>query len=133
MIIFLIVIVLLVLSIVGAVLIDCDFHECLFQVLIFAIGFLAVVAIVMCAIIMFANINYKGYILSMNAEKEAIEYQLDNQTYLNDNNVGANEVFSQAGKFNEKVLSGTYSHSNSWTSWFHSPAYQYIEPIDLKK
>lgn len=67
MIIFLIVIVLLVLSIVGAVLIDCDFHEYLFQVLSFAIVFLAVVAIVMCTIIMFANINYKGYILSMNA------------------------------------------------------------------
>lgn len=73
--------------------------------------------------------NTDAKVLELEAEKEAIVYQLNNQTYLNDNNLGTVELFKQASEFNQKVVGGQKRSNNPWTSWLVSPAFNYVEPI----
>lgn len=76
-----------------------------------------------------SHINVEAKVLELEAEKEAIVYQLENETYLNDNNLGTIELFKQASEFNQKVIGGAKKADNLWTNWLYSPAYKEVEPI----
>lgn len=75
------------------------------------------------------NIEYEKAM----AEREVIEYQLENQTFVNDNFVGASELFTQVGEFNGKVKSHQMYHNSIWTSWFYSGIWDKIELIDISQ
>lgn len=75
------------------------------------------------------NINYEKAM----AEREVIEYQLENQTFVNDNFVGTNELFTQIGEFNSKVKSCQMYHNSIWTNWFYSGIWDKIELIDISQ
>ena len=75
------------------------------------------------------NIQYEKTM----AEREVIEYQLENQTFVNDNFVGTNELFTQIGEFNGEVKAKQMYHNNPWTSWFYSGAWDKIELIDISQ
>lgn len=75
------------------------------------------------------NITYEKVM----AEREVIEYQLENQTFVNDNFVGTNELFTQIGEFNGKVKSCQMYHNSIWTNWFYSDIWDKIELIDISQ
>lgn len=79
------------------------------------------------------NTNTHAQIEKYEAKREVLVYQIENETYLNDNNIGTYELFKDIYEFNQDVLSGKIGHENPWYSWFYGEYYEYIEPISFNK
>ena len=125
-------VILLILGLVGTVIaIDRD-KEVLGGATAVLFGLSGLALVIMIIAILCSNVNVPGQVARLESERAAIIYQVENKTYLNDNNLGTNELFTQIGTFNGKVLGGRASKSNPWVRWFYSPAYYQVESIDLK-
>lgn len=81
----------------------------------------------------FALVCMGGFIISehtfvdqkieaLQAERDAIVYQMDNKLYLGD----------ALGKFNSKIISWRHTYENPWTSWFQGDYIYEVDPIELK-
>lgn len=66
------------------------------------------------------NINPESKLASINAEREAIVYQIENGLYLGD----------AVGKFNREVTEEQMNNKNPWLSWFCG---DYIDEVELIK
>lgn len=82
--------------------------------------------------ILVINANPIGEQAAMEAERETLIYQMENETYKNDNNVGTTELFSSIAEYNGKVLKIQAGRKNPWTNWFYVPYGEDLELIDLK-
>lgn len=67
------------------------------------------------------NIFISMKVESLNAERDALLYQLNHNLYLGD----------AIGVFNSKIIYGRAAHLNPWVSWFYGPYYMEVEPIPL--
>lgn len=83
-------------------------------------------------ILLVVNTNPIGEQAAMEAERETLIYQLENETYKNDNNVGTTELFSSIAEYNGKVLKIQAGRKNPWTNWFYVPYGEDLELIDLE-
>lgn len=95
-------------------------------------GLLLVILIIFIPVTIIANTNTDAKLSEINAERDAIVYQLKNKTYLNDNNLGAHEVFKDVANFNKKVVGNQKRKTSPWTSWLYSPIWLEVESIDLE-
>lgn len=75
------------------------------------------------------HINNAGNLEAMNEKREAIVYQLENETYKNANNVGTNELFNDISDFNSDVIRGQAGLNNPWFNWFYASYWRDVEPI----
>lgn len=75
--------------------------------------------------------NIDGTIREHQAKRESLVYQLENKTYLNDNNVGTNELFTQIGEFNGEIEWERTADNGYIINWLTSPWSNYVEPIDI--
>lgn len=82
--------------------------------------------------ILVINANPIGEQAAMKAERETLIYQMENETYKNDNNVGTTELFSSIAEYNGKVLKIQAGRKNPWTNWFYVPYGEDLELIDLE-
>lgn len=99
-------------------------------------GGLALISGLVCLIMVIVAIsnhtNVEALLNATNAERDIIEYQIENKTYLNDNNIGAHEVFEDVERFNSSVFLGRGGMNNPWTKWLYKPIWDDIEPISLE-
>lgn len=84
------------------------------------------------AVILSMNANPIGAQAAMEAKRETLIYQMENETYKNDNNVGTTELFSSIAEYNGKVLKIQAGRKNPWTNWFYVPYGDDLELIDLE-
>lgn len=82
--------------------------------------------------ILVTNANSIGEQAAMKAERETLIYQMENETYKNDNNVGTTELFSSIAEYNGKVLKIRAGRKNPWINWFYVPYGEDLELIDLE-
>lgn len=82
--------------------------------------------------ILFVNANPIGEQAAMEAERETLIYQMENETYKNDNNVGTVELLSSIAEYNGKVLKMQAGRKNPWINWFYVPYGEDLELIDLE-
>lgn len=82
--------------------------------------------------ILVTNANSIGEQAAMKAERETLIYQMKNETYKNDNNVGTTELFSSIAEYNGKVLKIRAGRKNPWINWFYVPYGEDLELIDLE-
>lgn len=82
--------------------------------------------------ILVVNVNPIGEKAAMDAERETLIYQLENETYKNDNNVGTTELLSAIAEYNGKILKIQAGRKNPWVSWFYAPYGEDLELIDLE-
>lgn len=88
--------------------------------------------IVELTVLLVVNANPIGEQAAMEAERETLIYQLENETYKNDNNVGTTELFSSIAEYNGKVLKIQVGRKNPWTNWFYVPYGEDLELINLE-
>lgn len=84
------------------------------------------------AAILVVNANPIGEQAAMEAERETLIYQLENETYKNDNNVGTTELLASIAEYNGKVLKMQAGRKNSWINWFYVPYSEDLELIGLE-
>lgn len=60
---------------------------------------------------------------TLQAEREALVYQVENNLYLGD----------AVGKFNSELIRNQLGHESPWTSWLYGSYWMEVEPIELNK
>ena len=82
-------------------------------------------------VIITSHANAIGDQAAMEAERETLIYQMENETYKNDNNIGTTELFSSIAEYNGKVLKIQAGRKNPWINWLYVPYGEDLELIDL--
>lgn len=82
-------------------------------------------------VIIVSHANAIGDQAAMEAERETLIYQMENETYKNDNNIGTTELFSSIAEYNGKVLKIQAGRKNPWINWLYVPYGEDLELIDL--
>lgn len=77
------------------------------------------------------NVNAEGRLQADMQKREALVYQLENQTYLNDNNVGTVELFKEIAEFNGLIYKHRAGRKNPFINLYFVPYADKIEPIDI--
>ena len=83
-------------------------------------------------VIIVSHANAIGDQAAMEAERETLIYQMENETYKNDNNIGTTELFSSIAEYNGKVLKIQAGRKNPWINWLYVPYGEDLELIDLE-
>lgn len=83
-------------------------------------------------VIIASHANAIGDQAAMEAERETLIYQMENETYKNDNNIGTTELFSSIAEYNGKVLKIQAGRKNPWINWLYVPYGEDLELIDLE-
>lgn len=91
-----------------------------------------VVLIIELAAVLVVNANPIGEQAAMEAKRETLIYQLENETYKNDYNIGTPELLSSIAEYNGEVLKIQAGRKNPWINWFFVPYGEDLESIDLE-
>lgn len=91
-------------------------------------GIASFVLIVMAIV---SNVNAEGRLQADLQKRETLVYQLENQTYLNDNNLGTVELFKEIAEFNGLIYKHRAGRKNPFINLYFVPYADKIEPIDI--
>lgn len=70
-----------------------------------------------------SNSFHDRNLAAIQAEREALVYQAENNLYLGD----------AVGKFNSELIRNQLGRKNPWISWFYGSYWLEVEPIELNK
>ncbi len=91
----------------------------------------AVLLIIALVCIVCINVQAPSDKLALEAEREIIEYQIEE--YGTTSAVNVNELlYTQIRDYNEKIVVNQYFRNNPWTSWFTPSFYLDMKIIDYK-
>lgn len=91
--------------------------------LIFIIITLSVTAVIF-------NANPEGQLAKMQFTRDILVYQLENNLYISDNNVGLRNLYERIESYNNAVISGRYWQNNIWWGFMTPDIYDQLELID---
>lgn len=74
------------------------------------------------------HINPEGDYQKYLQRRESLVYQLENKTFLNDNNVGTNELFLQIAEYNEDLIYAKEGRKNPFINIYFPP---YVDKLEL--
>lgn len=92
----------------------------------------AIVAIIMSIFVIDANVGIEGKIASNEQRYEALVYQVENEIYENDNDVGKYELYNQVREWNEDLAKGKAMQNDFWFGIFYPDIFDEFEFIELK-
>lgn len=90
-----------------------------------------IVLIVFTVAIITVHANPEGKLAAYQAEKEMLEYRLDQKEYLNDNNVGMTELMEDITEYNSNLTEAQHGLKNPWVNWFYADYVNELTPIIL--
>lgn len=102
-------------------------------ILIGLAAFLIIAAIVMGIIILVENSGTDARLEDLRQRGEILEYQLENDLYDNDNDLGKKELYSEIEDYNSTIVKGKAMQNDFWYGIFYPDIYDQLEPIDYKK
>lgn len=88
------------------------------------VGFAASVSLII-------NTSADGTLAKYQKTRESLVYQLENNLYDNDNDLGKKELYDQITEYNKDIATGRANHNNFWLKPFYSDIYDDLEPIEL--
>lgn len=102
-------------------------------ILIIIAAFLIIAAIVMGIVILVENSGTDAKLEDLRQRGEILEYQLENDLYDNDNDLGKKELYSEIEDYNSTIVKGKAMQNDFWYGIFYPDIYDHLEPIDYKK
>lgn len=93
--------------------------------------FFAAVFVVLAIIAIVTNIFAKGKIESNKQRYNSLVYQLENDIYENDNDLGKKELYDQIQDWNEDLARGKALQHDIWVGAFYSDIYDEFNFIEL--
>lgn len=111
------------------------FFDNVFGLDIFCIGILVVSSIAL--IIEFlgafsANIGVDGFVYRNQKKYESLVYQLENNLYDNDNDIGKKELYDEICDWNTDLAQGKALQNDFWCGIFYPDVYDQFDFIELK-
>ena len=103
-------------------------------------GFVSIVMSVICAstiivmifVAIINNIGTTGLIALNEQRYESLVYQLENDLYDNDNDLGKKELYNQIQSWNEDLANGKQMQRDIWVGMFYPNIYDDFTYIELK-
>ena len=83
------------------------------------------------AIAVSASVGSESYLASMQEKRIALVYQLENDLYDNDNDLGKKELYSEITEYNCDVAEGKIMQDNIWVYNLYSDIYDELELIEF--
>ena len=97
-----------------------------------ALGAIGVITLILLTVAIIAvHANPEGQLAAYQAEKEMLEYRLDQKEYLNDNNVGMTELMEDITEYNSNLTEAQHGLKNPWVNWFYADYVNELTPIIL--
>lgn len=90
-----------------------------------------IVSAVLGAIAISASVGSESYLASMQEKRNALVYQLENDLYDNDNDLGKKELYSEIIEYNCDVAKGKIMQDNIWVYNLYSDVYDDLELIEF--
>ena len=78
-----------------------------------------------------ASVGSESYLASMQEKRNALVYQLENDLYDNDNDLGKKELYSEIAEYNCDVAKGKIMQNNIWVYNLYSDVYDDLELIEF--
>ena len=105
----------------------------------FVDGIEAILTVLSAAVLMFMipfvaiiNINAPAQLASKEVIYQSLVYQLENDIYENDNDIGKHELMASITEWNADVASGKIKQRDFWIGPFIPNIYDGLELIELK-
>ena len=101
-------------------------------VLIFVSVASALVVLIMSIFVIIANVGVEGKIASSEQRYESLVYQVENEVYENDNDLGKYDLYNQVREWNEDLAEGKAMQNDFWFGIFYPDIFDEFEFIELK-
>ena len=105
-----------------------DFMDCISLVLAILFG---ASSVILGAIAVSASVGSESYLASMQEKRSALVYQLENDIYDNDNDLGKKELYSEITDYNCDVAKGKIKQNNIWVRNLYCNVYDELELIEF--
>ena len=105
-----------------------DFMNCISLVFLIA---LSLVSVCLGAASVVARAGADAYLASMQEKRSALVYQLENDLYDNDNDLGKKELYSEITEYNCDVAEGKIKQDNIWVYNLYCNVYDELELIEF--
>lgn len=92
-----------------------------------------VISAIMSIIILFAHIGIDSFVGSRQQEYVSLKYQLENNMYNNDNELGKKELYNQIQEWNQNLAYDKLAQNDVWIGIFYANVYDQFEFIDLEQ
>lgn len=99
--------------------------------IMFSISAAALVITGMISIV--AHVGADAGLAGYQQTRESLVYQLENDLYDNDNDLGKKELYDQILDYNKDVAAGRKLHDNFWTRCFCPDIYDELEFIEIDR
>lgn len=90
-----------------------------------------IISAVLGVIAVSANVGSEAYLSSMQEKRSALVYQLENDLYDNDNDLGKKELYSEITEYNCDVAKGKIMQDNIWVYNLYADVYDDLELIEF--
>ena len=90
-----------------------------------------VASIILGVIAVSASVGSESYLASMQEKRNALVYQLENDLYDNDNDLGKKELYSEITEYNCDVAEGKIMKDNIWVYNLYADVYDELELIEF--
>lgn len=107
--------------------------EAIAVISLFVSGALMVVAIIELAVMGCNHFGVDGYIAKMNTRREMLVYQLENDIYDNENDLGKRELMTDIQSWNEDLANYKERQDDFWLGIFTPNIYDQFEFIELEE
>lgn len=91
----------------------------------------ALIIVIMLICIAFEYINIDGRIDAKKQEYEILSYQINNNLYSNDNDIGKRELYEQVRDWNEDLAYAKKAQNDFWIGIFYADIYDEFDYICL--
>ena len=90
-----------------------------------------IISVVLGVIAISASVGSESYLASMQEKRSALVYQLENDLYDNDNDLGKKELYSEITEYNCDVAKGKIMQDNIWVYNLYADVYDDLELIEF--
>lgn len=90
-----------------------------------------IISAVLGVIAISASVGSESYLTSMQEKRNALVYQLENDLYDNDNDLGKKELYSEITEYNCDVAKGKIMQNNIWVYNLYADVYDDLELIEF--
>ena len=109
----------------------CDFWNVIGSISAVLAVLFFIISAVLGVIAISASIGSESYLASMQEKRNALIYQLENDLYDNDNDLGKKELYSEITEYNSDVAKGKIMQDNIWVYNLYADVYDELELIEF--
>ena len=99
-----------------------------FGIILFSVAIFILEAVVLCM----NHFSAPGLAEQYSQRYEFLTYQMENNLYENENEIGKKQLYSEIQSYNEDIASGKRMQNDVWVGVFYPPIYDELELIELE-